>query len=132
MAASSVQMRLLYAEDARRILVVDDEPLVRTVCTTLLTDWGYEVSEAQDGQEALEMVAQLRVDAVLLDINMPRLRGDAVLAKLRERRPELPVVMMSSDGLDVQARLLDLGARSFLAKPFVPEELRDHIARAFT
>jgi CheY-like chemotaxis protein len=121
-------MRLLYAHHARRILVVDDEPLVRTLCATLLQDWGYDVTEAQDGVDALAKLAEFAFDAVLLDLNMPRLRGDAVLAQLRHERPDLPVIMMSSDGHEVRSRVLHLGARSFLTKPFSPPQLRDHVA----
>jgi CheY-like chemotaxis protein len=112
------------------VLVVDDEPTVRSVCAALLANWGYAVTEAHDGQDALEKLAEITVDAVLLDVNMPRLRGDLLLARLREERPCLPVVIMSSDGQEVQARVLHLGATSFLTKPFGAAQLRDHITRA--
>lgn len=116
--------------DPWRILVVDDEPLLRSVCVSLLVAWGYAVCEARDGEEALALEAQIHIDAVLLDVHMPRLPGDAVLAVLRKRRPDLPVVMMSSDIGALQARVRELGARSFLSKPFAPTQLRHHISRA--
>ena len=70
---------MLCQEHVQRILVVDDEPMLRGLCVTLLASWGYLVTEASDGQEALEMLRQYPVDVVLLDMNMPRLRGDACL-----------------------------------------------------
>lgn len=124
-------MLSLCPEFARHVLVVDDEPSVRGVCATLLAEWGYEVSEACDGQDALEKLTQLSVDAMLLDVDMPRLRGDALLERLTCERPNLPVVIMSSDGQEVQTRVLDLGARSFLVKPFRPAQLKAHITHAF-
>jgi DNA-binding response OmpR family regulator len=123
-------MLMLCQEQPQRILVVDDEPMLRGLCATLLTSWGYHVAEAQDGQDALEKLREVPVDAVLLDMNMPRLRGDALLARLRRERPALPVIIMSSEGDGARRRVLGLGASSFLMKPFRPAQLKDHINNA--
>lgn len=112
-------------------MVVDDEPLLRGLCSSLLSSWGYQVTEAHDGQDALEKLHETTVDAVLVDINMPRLRGDALLACLRRKHPQLPVVIMSSDFMQTtRERVLDLGASSFLPKPFRPVQLKQHISQA--
>ncbi len=123
-------MLMLVQEHMQRILVVDDEPMLRGLCTTLLANWGYCVAEACDGQEALEKLRQVPVDAVLMDMNMPRLRGDALLARLRRERPDLPVIIMSSEGDGARMKVLRLGASSFLSKPFRPAQLKDHIRHA--
>jgi DNA-binding response OmpR family regulator len=123
-------MLMLCQEQPRRVLVVDDEPMLRGLCATLLTSWGYQVDEAFDGQDALEKLRVGQVDAVLLDMNMPRLRGDALLARLRSERPKLPVIIMSSEGEGARKRALNLGASSFLLKPFRPAQLKDHITHA--
>lgn len=124
-------MQALYEIQGQRVMVVDDEPLLRGLCSSLLSSWGYEVTEAHDGQDALEKLRLASVDAVLVDINMPRLRGDALLACLRREQPALPVVIMSSDFMETtRTRVLDLGASSFLAKPFRPIQLKEHISQA--
>jgi two-component system chemotaxis response regulator CheY len=127
---SQRQMQMLCTAPMQRILVVDDEPMLRSLCSTLLASWGYHVVEAQDGLDALEKLHGLSVDAVLLDMNMPRLRGDILLARLRRERPELPVIIMSSDGDTAKKRVMGLGASSFLSKPFRPAQLKDHITHA--
>ena len=112
-------------------MVVDDEPLLRKLCCSLLASWGYEVIEAADGLAALDKLREAPVDAVLVDINMPRLGGDGLLAQLRPKYPQLPVVIMSSDlRQGIQERMLRLGANSFLRKPFRPVQLQEHIAQA--
>ena len=123
-------LQTLNQEPVRRVLVVDDEPMLRDLCSALLTTWGYKTVEARDGQEALEKLDHASVDAVLLDVNMPRLRGDVLLAQLRKKRPELPVIIMSSEGGSVRENVLGLGASSFLVKPFRPAQLKDHITHA--
>jgi len=123
-------MEMVWQEQVPRILVVDDEPMLRGLCVTLLASWGYQAIEAIDGQDALEKLREYSVDAVLLDMNMPRLRGDALLTRLRRERPGLPVVIMSSEGEGLRKRVLGLGASSFLSKPFRPAQLKDHIRHA--
>ncbi|MFT3924063.1 MAG: response regulator [Myxococcales bacterium] len=123
-------MQSVEPEHVCRILVVDDEPMLRDLCSALLADWGYDPMEAQDGLDALEKLEETPVDAVLLDVNMPRLRGDALLARLREERPQLPVIIMSSEADSVRENVLGLGASSFLVKPFRPSQLKDHIKHA--
>jgi CheY-like chemotaxis protein len=123
-------MQMLCPDQVQRILVADDEPMLRALCVTLLASWGYQVTEAHDGRDALSKVHEQSFDAVLLDMNMPHLRGDVLLARLRHERPELPVIIMSSEGENARRRVLGLGASSFLAKPFRPAQLKDHIAHA--
>ncbi len=118
------------------ILVVDDEPTIRTFAGALLRDAGYEVLEAADGQQALDIVAERaggagpRIDLVLTDIVMPSVGGRALAEQLTRRTPELPVVYTSGYTGDEAVRrgMVDADA-AFLQKPFTPERLL-HLVRA--
>lgn len=114
----------------RLVLVVDDDPGVRAVCVALLEGWGFATLQAVDGIEALDTLAGSHVDAMLLDINMPRLCGDQVLARLRRTHERLPVIIMSSEDHSTRRQVLGLGANAFLAKPFAPSSLRMELDKA--
>ena len=105
------------------ILIIDDEPNIRRMVGALLGAEGYEVRDAPDGVQGLARAAELEPDIVLLDLMMPgELDGMAVLARLRDRFPELPVVMMSGRaGLSDAVKATKLGASNFLEKPLSPE-----------
>jgi CheY-like chemotaxis protein len=117
-----------------RVLVVDDETLVRGVVGRMVAKADHEVHEASDGVEAVERVREGDYDVVLLDINMPEMNGIEVISKLRDIAPELPVVAMSGGGLLPKSLLLAnanlLGASETIEKPFKPEELVATIERA--
>jgi two-component system nitrogen regulation response regulator NtrX len=103
---------------AAAVLVVDDEPTNRHALRLVLEDEGHRVIEARDGAEGLRAVATGDPDLVLLDIRMPGLDGIAVLEKLREARPDVPVIMISGHGTIATAvQALRLGAEDFLEKP---------------
>jgi two-component system nitrogen regulation response regulator NtrX len=101
-----------------QILIVDDE---RAICDSLkgiLGDEGYEVATAGDGESALKLAESEGPDLVLLDIWMPGLDGLEVLARLKERQPALPVVMISGHGtVETAVRATKLGAFDFIEKP---------------
>src|SRR5215218_7991779 len=105
------------------VLIVDDEPNIRRMVGALLSAEGYEVRDAPDGRTGIERASEVEPDAVLLDLMMPgEPDGFGVLAKLRERYPELPVIMMSGKaGLSDAVRATKLGAFNFLEKPLTPE-----------
>jgi two-component system response regulator AtoC len=107
-----------------RVLVIDDDPGVRDYMEALVSRQGYEVFAAADGEEALENLEQSCPDLVTLDVVMPGMDGLKILAELKKRLPDVPVVMLSGHG---QARniveAMRLGASDFLRKPFEVEEL---------
>ena len=105
------------------ILLIDDEPNIRRMVGALLASEGYTVIDAPDGITALERSAVHEPDAVLLDLMIPgAMDGMAVLGKLRELHPDVPVVMMSGRaGLSDAVRATKLGAFNFLEKPLSPE-----------
>ncbi|MFG3494845.1 PleD family two-component system response regulator [Streptomyces sp. NPDC047928] len=110
---------------AGRVLVVDDNRVIRQLIRVNLELEGFEVVTAADGAECLEVVHRVRPDVVTLDVVMPRLDGLRTAALLREdaRTRDLPVAIISaSTQYDLESGLLS-GVDAFLAKPFEPLEL---------
>lgn len=116
------------------VLVVDDERAVREALATALRGLGYRVLCAEDGASAVELVCgENDIDAVLLDMVMPHMDGRATYLALREVRPDVRVVLTTGFALNEEAqRILNLGVREFIAKPFSVEALSQVIARAVT
>lgn len=107
---------------AYRILVADDEAEIRDVLRLYLEKDGYEVIEAADGIEAMEVCRQEKPDLAVLDIMMPGIDGYRVLRNIRENS-NIPVIILSAKGSDSDRILgLDLGADDYIVKPFVPLE----------
>jgi len=104
-------------------LIIDDEPNIRRMVGALLTAEGFEVREAADGASGVTAAIQVDPDVVLLDLMMPgSMDGMATLKALREKLPDLPVIMMSGRaGLSDAVKATQLGARNFLEKPLTPE-----------
>jgi two-component system alkaline phosphatase synthesis response regulator PhoP len=120
-------------ERPTRILVIDDDPDVRTLCRLNLGWAGHEVLEAAGGEQALEMVASDAPDALVLDIMMPVVDGLDVLRRVRNdpATRELPVVVISARvGIEDQVRGLETGADAYVTKPFSPETLTTMVACA--
>lgn len=114
----------------RRILLVDDEALMRAVWRLALSWLGYDVVEAENGPEALRLVRKQRPDLVLLDSMMPGMDGFAVCAELRrhEETAELPVIMMTPrQDEESIARGRAAGATKHVTKPVAPDELERHV-----
>jgi len=106
------------------ILVVDDEEDIRSSLKRILEYEGMTLDEAASGPQALELAAAGEPDAVLLDIKMPRMDGLEVLAELRKRQPDLPVVMVSGHGTVATAvEATRLGAFDFMEKPLERERV---------
>ena len=107
-----------------RILIVDDEQMIREVVREYALINGYEVAEASDGLEALELVEKEDFDCVILDIMMPKKSGLEVLAELRRSNINTPILMLTAKS-EVNDRVtgLDTGADDYLTKPFSVEEL---------
>jgi DNA-binding NtrC family response regulator len=120
----------LMAENKGRILVVDDETNARTALSELLRDEGYVVEAAADAFKALGKAADFAPDLVLTDLKMPGMDGLALLARLREDSPDLPVVMMTAFGeVETAVRAMQAGARDYLPKPVNVAELIVVVAR---
>ena len=114
-----------------RILIVDDETIVRQS----LADWfqqdGYEVHTAQSGKEALRVLAEHPADIAFLDIKMPGMDGLTLQARLAEAQPDLTVVVMTAyASVESAVTALKAGAYDYITKPFDPEELSLLVRRA--
>jgi DNA-binding response OmpR family regulator len=116
-----------------RILVVDDDAVIRTMVKTVLETEGYDVSVADDGFAALRAVDALVPDCVVLDVMMPGMDGHAVLTRIRGgERATLPVVMLTAASGDDQAwQAWTEGVDYFMAKPFDADELLRYLAYLF-
>jgi CheY-like chemotaxis protein len=118
--------------DAGPILMVDDEPAVLRLMRGFLIRAGFEVATAASGEEALALVrgTPRRFSAVVLDLTMPGMGGDATLAALRTIDPEVPVILASGySEAEVARRCAGLEFSSFLAKPYLPADLVAEIRR---
>lgn len=115
------------------VLIVDDEPMARTLLRLMLVRAGFHVSEAEDGFDALEKVRKNQPDVILLDVMMPGMDGFAVCETLRNETAtaELPIIMLSAKtDLDSINKGLRAGATIYLTKPISPEELTQHVKDA--
>jgi two-component system response regulator MprA len=107
-----------------RVLVVDDEPALRESLARSLRFEGYEVAMAGNGLDALDVVAQRRPHAVVLDIVMPRLNGIEACRRIRERGDRTPIIVLTArDAVGDRVQGLNAGADDYLVKPFALEEL---------
>jgi len=109
-----------------RILVVDDEPHIRRVLSSILASQGFDVITASDGMEGLELMGENDVDLVILDLMMPGANGLEILSKIRSNpdQADTPVIILTAKGQDTDREAaLAGGASDFLTKPFSPKKL---------
>ncbi len=114
------------SSSAPRVLVVDDSEVIRELISVNLELEGFEVSTAEDGQDALDRVEQIMPDLVTLDVVMPRLDGFETAARLRanEATRHIPLVMVSAAAQEGDLRRgREIGVNAYITKPFQPEEL---------
>jgi DNA-binding NtrC family response regulator len=117
----------LQRPDSARILIIDDEPILRESIATYLEDSGFETIQAGDGPEGLECFERRHPDLVLLDLRMPKMDGLEVLERIRERAPETPVIVVTGAGvLQDAVAALRLGAAEFVSKPILDMAVLEH------
>jgi two-component system chemotaxis response regulator CheY len=107
----------------KKILSVDDSPSVRKLVEYTLKSKGFQVASAEDGVAALEIMANEKFDAIVLDINMPRMNGLEFLEKVKsnDAYASIPVIMLTTEGQEEdQDKAMDLGALAYIVKPFKP------------
>ncbi len=110
----------------RKVLVVDDEEVIRKFLKIYLGKWGYEVEEASDGEEAVERLRRENFDLLISDVLMPRKDGWEVLKEVRsnQRTRELPVILLTAKNEDTDMfKGYGLGANYYLTKPFTKAQL---------
>ena len=115
-----------------RLLVVDDDETLRLTTAKRFQRAGMNVVAAADAEEALAKSAHNRFDVALLDLHMPGMNGIELLARLKERQPELEVVMLTAHGsVETAIQAMKQGAYDYLSKPFQFAELEVHVQKAF-
>jgi two-component system, NtrC family, response regulator AtoC len=116
---------------SRRILLIEDEENYRKVFALMVADLGVELLEAGDGQAGLEALGREEVDLVVTDLNMPRLDGMSLLKEIRQKWPQLPVVVVTAYGtVESAVEAIRAGAIDYLPKPFDSARLRMTLERA--
>ncbi len=113
------------------ILVVDDDHAHRTMLNTLISGWGYAVSEADDGSCAVEKVKETTFDLVLMDVRMVKISGLEALETIKAYNPAIPVIIMTAySSVETAVEALKQGAHDYLTKPLDFDKLRLTIDRA--
>jgi two-component system capsular synthesis sensor histidine kinase RcsC len=117
---------------AAKILVVDDEPLVRQAITKLLQHCGHQVESVENGEAALVCLAQRRFDIVVTDLSMPDMQGDELVARIRQVLPNQLIIL--STAFAEEYNMFDQSTRrvdALLLKPFSIDDLNETIERLF-
>ena len=117
---------------ATRILTVDDSASMRALLLHALTESGFEVAQAEDGEDALEWLATHEVDVVITDINMPRLDGFGLIERLRagQRHHDKPILVLTTESSDEKKqRARAAGATGWIVKPFDAAKLASAVRR---
>ncbi len=106
-----------------RILIVDDEKMIRNVVKEYAEFEGYETREAEDGMEAVEICRKEDFDIIVMDIMMPRLDGYSAIKEIHKTKP-IPVIMLSARGEEYDKLFgFEIGVDDYVVKPFSPKEL---------
>ncbi len=116
----------------KKVLVVDDSNVLRKIVSFNLQKEGYEVLEARNGVEALQLVEKTAPDLIILDVMMPEMDGFEVLRRLRAdpNFRTIPVIILTAKGGEEDQRTaVNLGANGFLTKPFSPLKLLEEVRR---
>ncbi len=113
------------------VLVVDDDNAHRTMLYTLISGWGYEVTQADDGATAIEKVKEQSYDLVLMDVRMVKVSGLEALEQIKSFNPAIPVIIMTAySSVDTAVDALKQGAHDYLTKPLDFDKLKITIARS--
>ena len=113
-----------------RILVVDDEPMLRRLMSDRMQYWGCAIEEASTGEEALEKLGKSSFDLVLLDLKMPGIGGLGTLTRMREIGDDTDVVVLTAHGsIEAAVEAVQAGAADFLLKPADFELLKNTVQR---
>ncbi len=116
-----------------KILIVDDAAFMRLRLKKLLTQEGYEVEEAGNGQEAVDKYQTLHPDCVLMDITMPEMSGIEALKAIKAHDSEAKVIMVSALGQQAMViQAIEQGARDFIVKPYEPTRVLTSLSKVLS
>jgi DNA-binding NtrC family response regulator len=126
------RIEVVLGESIKRILVVDDEENTRIGLSKLLSQEGFEVESAANGNDALDLLSQHKINLVISDINMPDMNGLVFLRELSRKFPSTSVIMITAyGGVESYLEAMNLGAYEYLHKPVRLEELRSVMKKIF-
>ncbi len=112
-----------------RILIIDDEPNLRSTLGMILRRGGYEVTTAAHAQEALQLLINRRFDLVFLDLKMPGMDGMQLLPEMRLLYPDMPIVILTANAsLETAIEALRAGAKGYLLKPLDPVQILNRVS----
>ena len=132
LSASQSIAGVVLGQTINRILIVDDEENTRIGLSKLLTQEGFEVESAANGNEALDCLDRQKVSLVISDINMPDMNGLAFLRELSRKFPSTNVIMITAyGGVESYLEAMNLGAYEYLHKPVRLDELRSVMKKIF-
>ncbi len=115
-----------------RILVVDDEEIVRTSCKRTLVPEGYDLRMARNGVEAMELLAEEQADLILTDLKMPDMDGIELLTRVKQDWPSTEVIIITGyQTVETAVKSIKLGAFDYIEKPFTPDSLLAAVVKAF-
>lgn len=115
-----------------RILAVDDEEHILKLYNAILTGAGYEVVTAHDGEEALDIYYQGKIDLIICDEMMPNVTGNQLIKEIRYENKNIPIIMVTAkSSIDDKGISYDLGVDDYMVKPINKEELLMHISALF-
>ncbi len=114
-----------------KILVIDDEDIVRTSCSRALAPSDFDVKLAKNGLEGLKIMGEDKIDVVLTDLKMPDMDGIEVLRKIKKEWPEVEVIIITGyQTVDTAVKSIKLGAFDYIEKPFTPDALINAVSKA--
>ncbi|MBI4351066.1 MAG: response regulator [Elusimicrobia bacterium] len=114
----------------KSILIIDDEDLVRNYVRRALASRGWEISEANNGATALDLLRRKDFDAVICDLKMPDMRGEEVIKKIRDMLPGMKIIAITGSVSNITTPLVPgVELEGFLIKPFGIDEIRDLIEK---
>lgn len=106
-----------------KILVVEDDTGLQKYLKELILDNGYSVQTASDGILALNMIAKVSPDLVILDLGLPNMSGESVMMEIRKKYPDLPIIILTAkDSISEIVQGLNMGADDYITKPFIGSE----------
>ncbi len=115
-----------------KILVIDDEEIVRISCKKCLIPEGYDVDLAGSGREGMELTGSTHYDLILTDLKMPDMDGMEFLMKIKEKQPDAKVIMITGySTVEHAVEAIKLGAFNYIEKPFTPDKLITAVKEAF-
>lgn len=115
----------------KKILIVDDALFMRKMIRKILEEIGCtEITEAQDGEEAILKYDEIKPDLILMDITMPQMSGVEALEKIMEKNPNQQIIMCSAVGQEMMIqKAVEMGAADFIVKPFDKEKFQKVVER---